>query len=139
LCGYANIQKSLDAAPFSAAFSRSNCSTYDCEFVALAQAKWSSIVDCQPPNPARISRGRHFVEEIRAGLDSVEDLNACSRRPAGDARKTDFTPVAYSSHSEASTALCGIAVSLKTFAETKPSRDSTEQIEPINCNIGSNM
>jgi predicted nucleic acid-binding protein len=44
LCGYANIQKSLDAAPFSAAFSRSNCSTYDCEFVALAQANGARLL-----------------------------------------------------------------------------------------------
>ena len=47
---------------------RSNCTAYDCEFVALAHAERSSVGDRRSPDPARISRGRHFVGEIRARL-----------------------------------------------------------------------
>ena len=47
---------------------RSNCTAYDCEFVALAHAEGVQLVTIRSPDPARISRGRHFVEKIRARL-----------------------------------------------------------------------
>jgi hypothetical protein len=47
---------------------RSNCTAYDCEFVALADAERVQVGDGGSPDPAGISRGRHFIGQIRTRL-----------------------------------------------------------------------
>src|SRR6476646_10860290 len=54
-----------------------------------------------------------FLRDTAAAISS-----ACSRRPAGDEKKTDFKPEACASHSEAVKAVCGVAVYTPVGAES---------------------